>query len=1205
MVNRTGMISGRPYMIRWMILYAIPIMLAFTVKLPAQAPHKAEELASDFLASRLSSFKTSGNVAFDTVSSYNDIWIFESYDPRSFVLVKKEKDYHVAGYSLNNTFLKDGQIVYPAKLCLDAISHVSMKDFNDRPGFKSYPGKIDPIIQTKWGQDCFFNFECPVDYNGECGHVAAGCVPVAMGQIIKHYSRFNKFVLEEKYESEKYPDKTVVIGNYDWEKMENEPVCIDLEVSRFLFHLGVITRVVYNAVNTSTSTYNAWTAFGRMTYLSSLRMVRSSTSQETWIDQFYKNISSFMPVFVAGSGHAFVCDGYDSEGFFHFNLGWGGSADGYYPLIGTGAPFISEALLELKPHSLVLSPVNLKYQEGHGGSADSLVWSPHPWAETMPFKYRIYQDDSEFAETSKTSYPVNAFEQGKHMIKVSAWYVNGESRWIGPVEVNNPGGNISIPDDTLRISINESLGYTGEESINHRPKSDELLSVKSIIARGPVNDLSGIEFCKGLLELRIPDNNGMEVDIGKLFRNRKLKILHVNNAELKTQEELYGLDQLVYLHLNNLKLESTDFLTETTGLIGLDLSMTEYPDTDSIIYLSKLEHLDLSHNGLKEVLFLDSLLTLQYLDLGNNKIDEIELKKTHSFLRHLHLENNELEEIGFIERLPQIVEFSAGGNQIKNLELFKPFNFLEKLDVSDNDIRLVKINNIQSSLLETDLSGNRISSIDRLAEFAPELLWLDLSDNEISELWKISIQNLEYLDLSANKLRNIGDIQLNPRLTHLDLSGNDIGDFYPLASNDYYRDLNYLNLTGNINTSESFYEFFPLFDEYIDTISLDNSFNPYCPSYPSPERNSFIAKNQVNLGWEGDLPANSPGFDIMFGEPGRMVKIDSQLLTNNLSVSIDPDKRYDWQVIARTPDSSYLSGIFRLRTFKPMELPFFDGFEDYDINSLVSLESPFWIAKNDTGYDKTRDGVVVGFRRLSGEKSLRLQGNTHLVLPLDDFSGSLLHLEFGLLIPSGNISSVRLTEISGIEIEIFFKINQTADILVNGKLAASSVFSNDKWIPVKINLSGRSQRLFVQIEGKTDFNMDWKFPMDNAKIENFEISGERSPNYPTDGYPLFYIDDFTIRHLPAVSTGPMVSTSGQPDVYPNPVIDELWIEGIPATSNSSIKIINSLGRVFRDIDLQMKTLPVRIDLNDLPAGIYWLYFETPGGTVYRKIVKVR
>ena len=37
----------------------------------------------------------------------------------------------------------------------------------------------------------------------------------------------------------------------------------------------------------------------------------------------------------SGSGgdcHIFNCDGYDANGFFHFNWGWSGSFDGYFSL---------------------------------------------------------------------------------------------------------------------------------------------------------------------------------------------------------------------------------------------------------------------------------------------------------------------------------------------------------------------------------------------------------------------------------------------------------------------------------------------------------------------------------------------------------------------------------------------------------------------------------------------------------------------------------------------------------------------------------------------------------------------------------------------------------------------------------------------------------------------------------------------------------
>jgi hypothetical protein len=32
----------------------------------------------------------------------------------------------------------------------------------------------------------------------------------------------------------------------------------------------------------------------------------------------------------SAGGHAFICDGYNSNGYFHFNLGWYGTCDGWY-----------------------------------------------------------------------------------------------------------------------------------------------------------------------------------------------------------------------------------------------------------------------------------------------------------------------------------------------------------------------------------------------------------------------------------------------------------------------------------------------------------------------------------------------------------------------------------------------------------------------------------------------------------------------------------------------------------------------------------------------------------------------------------------------------------------------------------------------------------------------------------------------------------
>lgn len=77
-----------------------------------------------------------------------------------------------------------------------------------------------------------------------------------------------------------------------------------------------------------------YTNFG---YSKSIAMEwRDYHTQSDWDNLVYTEIEAGRPVYYSGQsmlgGHAFVCDGYLSNGFFHFNWGWGGYQDGYFML---------------------------------------------------------------------------------------------------------------------------------------------------------------------------------------------------------------------------------------------------------------------------------------------------------------------------------------------------------------------------------------------------------------------------------------------------------------------------------------------------------------------------------------------------------------------------------------------------------------------------------------------------------------------------------------------------------------------------------------------------------------------------------------------------------------------------------------------------------------------------------------------------------
>ena len=62
---------------------------------------------------------------------------------------------------------------------------------------------------------------------------------------------------------------------------------------------------------------------------------RGNVSEEEWIRIIKNELNNRRPVLYSGrnqSGHSFICDGYDSNDYFHFNWGWGGYCNGYYRL---------------------------------------------------------------------------------------------------------------------------------------------------------------------------------------------------------------------------------------------------------------------------------------------------------------------------------------------------------------------------------------------------------------------------------------------------------------------------------------------------------------------------------------------------------------------------------------------------------------------------------------------------------------------------------------------------------------------------------------------------------------------------------------------------------------------------------------------------------------------------------------------------------
>ena len=208
---------------------------------------------------------------------------------------------------------------------------------------KERNGKSVPALcTTTWNQNKYYNRLCPADAGGPDGHVYAGCVATAMAQVIKFWDYPATGSGSHTYTPSGYPTQTANFGatNYNFGLMPNKLDSTSTElqintVARLIWHCGIGVNMMYT--NHGSGAYSddvPDVLINNFLYQNSLNIQYRSSN---WDNQLRNNIDGGMPIYYsgqdpyAGAGHAFVCDGYDNNNMFHFNFGWSGLDNGYYP----------------------------------------------------------------------------------------------------------------------------------------------------------------------------------------------------------------------------------------------------------------------------------------------------------------------------------------------------------------------------------------------------------------------------------------------------------------------------------------------------------------------------------------------------------------------------------------------------------------------------------------------------------------------------------------------------------------------------------------------------------------------------------------------------------------------------------------------------------------------------------------------------------
>ncbi len=298
-------------------------------------------------------------------------YIFNRNDEKGFVIVSAESStIEILAYSLDDAFDIESMSHGP-NVFLDAYSEQIAAI---RSG-KATPLKAGGNNYTKheletahWNQDglCFNSKYAPVSGQDTC---YSGCAATAMAIMMKYHKWPLKGEGSNSYVSKKLEiplsmDFSTI--TFDWENMPSEINSISSEyqsdqISQLMKACGVAVNMDYGGKRQNgSSSHTAYVcgALRKYFHYDYCQFIQRDSTDSSWASRIMHEIDNQRPVIVGGTsttvsnaGHEFIIDGYDEQGMFRYNLGWGGKS-AYYAdgKISTDYNFlIKEAIIGIQP----------------------------------------------------------------------------------------------------------------------------------------------------------------------------------------------------------------------------------------------------------------------------------------------------------------------------------------------------------------------------------------------------------------------------------------------------------------------------------------------------------------------------------------------------------------------------------------------------------------------------------------------------------------------------------------------------------------------------------------------------------------------------------------------------------------------------------------------------------------------------------------
>ena len=346
------------------ILLFLSVMMTVIMTAGDVTPQQALQQAQKFLQQTPSGMKRSQAELpqLKMAGRVSGLYVFNAEQNQGYVIVSNDdRTAPILGYSETGTFDPDNMPCNMRAWLQGYADEIAwLNEHNIQPA-ASQPSRrtasavkepIAPLVTAHWDQGAPYNNQVSSYYSE--GNAVTGCAATAMAQVM--YYTAKQAGIATSVTTADMPGYTTSSGysvpgisageTIQWDQMRDTYASGDTDagataVATLMRCCGVSLEMNYADRNHGGSSADAtiipsalkkYFGYDATTQYAD----RSYYSYANWIELIYNELKQGRAVVYngqsLGGGHAFVCDGYQGEDYFHINWGWGGTSDDYFKL---------------------------------------------------------------------------------------------------------------------------------------------------------------------------------------------------------------------------------------------------------------------------------------------------------------------------------------------------------------------------------------------------------------------------------------------------------------------------------------------------------------------------------------------------------------------------------------------------------------------------------------------------------------------------------------------------------------------------------------------------------------------------------------------------------------------------------------------------------------------------------------------------------